>query len=411
MPNANSSSAKAGPPHAALCVTLTPVADPAGLEREWRALESLARPNFFLSWEWIGTFMQCVPAQRAPQVLRVRAQDSLVGLCLLWPSLERRHGFVRSRTLNLNQTGEDQFDRVTIEHNGLLAVAGQEAAVAAAVLQRLAGLGHWDEIGLAGIGRADQGAWQAAARDHGLVYRERWDKTYYFIDLDQIRASGGNYLDALSANTRYQIKRAMKLYAETGTLHCEHATSAEQALQWLRELARLHQAQWTGKGHSGAFGSDFTVRFHEQLVASAWPLGRVLLTRVSAGPRVLGYLYNFCRDKVVYNYQSGHIDEPNAKLKPGLVCHALAVQDALQRQCQTYDMLLGGGHFKASLTTATGSFHWATVQRRRLSLQLEELLRKGRDRWRAASAGSAPVGTVDGARDPKPDARAQLPAQ
>ena len=102
---------------------------PAALEREWRKLEAVARPSFFMSWQWIGTLLAAVPAAHQPNLLRGTARGETVGLALLGASVTRRHGLVRSRALYLNETGDRRFDAITIEHNGVLAPAGQEAGV------------------------------------------------------------------------------------------------------------------------------------------------------------------------------------------------------------------------------------------------------------------------------------------
>jgi hypothetical protein len=106
--------------------TLPPL---AALEREWRALEAVAYPSFFTSWQWIGTLLAAVPPERRPNLLRGVARGETVALALLGAGVaRRRHGLVRSRALYLNQTGDPRFDSIMIEHNGILAAAGREAA-------------------------------------------------------------------------------------------------------------------------------------------------------------------------------------------------------------------------------------------------------------------------------------------
>ena len=301
----------------------------------------------------------------------------------MWRSKQSRHGFVNSRTLHLNETGRPEFDRLTIEHNSLLSAAGDEAAVlrtAAAFLARQPG---WDECCLSGLDDPVEAALEEAATAHRLWYRQRWTKAFHFIDLNRVRHAGGDYLESLSANTRYQLRRAMKGYAALGALVCQRAASASEALAWFDDLARLHQVHWAARDEPGAFSSDFTRSFHTALIERAWPLGGVSLLRVSAGPELLGYVYNFEHGGTAYNYQSGHVAAASNKLKPGLVVHALAVQEALQRGLGTYDLLMGGDHFKPSLCHASGRMSWSVLQQPRLVLGLENRLRVARDRWQA----------------------------
>jgi hypothetical protein len=90
----------------------------SALEKQWRDLEARAEITFFLSWNWIGPW---VDEAGLPDWLLVgRAGGEIVCLGLLRRSLDRRHGFVRSRTLHLHATGCEHQDVIFIEYNGLL---------------------------------------------------------------------------------------------------------------------------------------------------------------------------------------------------------------------------------------------------------------------------------------------------
>jgi CelD/BcsL family acetyltransferase involved in cellulose biosynthesis len=363
--------------------TWAPLHDRQALAQEWHALERASNASFFLRWAWLGTLLECVEGVAAPRVLRVHNGGELRGLALVWRSRQSRHGFVNSRTLHLNETGRPEFDRVTIEHNGVLSAAGDEAAVLRTAARFLAGQAGWDECFLSGLDDPVETALQEAAAAHTLWYRQRWAKSFHFIDLNPVRQAGGDYPESLSANTRYQLRRAMKGYAALGPLACQRASSTSEALAWFEDLARLHQVHWAARDEPGAFSSPFTRKFHTTLIQRAWPLGAVSLLRVTAGTELLGYVYNFEQGGTAYNYQSGHVAASSNKLKPGLVVHGLAVQEALQRGLGTYDLLMGGDHFKPSLCNATGRMNWSVLQQPRLVLRLENRLRMARDRWQA----------------------------
>lgn len=157
-------------------------------------------------------------------------------------------------------------------------------------------------------------------------------------------------------------------------------------MAWFEDLVRLHQAHWNARGEPGAFSSDFTRRFHSRLVQQGSATGRVSLLRATAGTELLGYVYNFEHLGVASNYQSGHVATASNKLKPGLVVHCLAVEEALQRGLKTYDLLMGGDHFKPSLCNAGGLMSWSVLQQPRLRLSLENRLREVRDHWRERQA-------------------------
>ena len=375
---------------AVLEVTRTAVGSLASLESDWRSVESSGRSSFFQSWDWIGSLLEALPAAVQPSVLRVFSDRRLVALGLLWRGTQQRHGFVRSRTLHLNETGLADFDRITLEHNGLVTAEGFEVLAVNAVVGHLSQQDDWDELYLAGLASPTHTDWSRAARTSHLWVHTRWEKPFYYIDLEQIRSAGHSYLAVLSANTRYQARRAMKLYSSRGDLRFEQASSIEEARDWFSKLAALHQRYWIAKGQEGAFCTDFVLRFHATLISRGWPNGSVKVARVLVGTDALGYIYNFFQNGVLYNYQAGHVSEDASKLKPGLVCHSLAAEDAVQRGYAVYDLMMGGGHFKPGLTNATGSMVWSVIQKKRLAIGIENVLRRSRDNWRsgARSRGS-----------------------
>ncbi|MFY7913823.1 MAG: GNAT family N-acetyltransferase, partial [Rubrivivax sp.] len=244
-------------------VSLQPIEDRLALESEWRTLEQRSFASFFLSWDWVGVLLDNVHGRGAPRVLRIKAGSELKGLALLWSSEQRRqHGLIRSRSLHLNETGCPEFDRITMEHNGILTAAGDEKNALSAAIHHLATAPNWDECFLSGLDEALARHVDETMPLRQLWHHRRWTKRYHFVDLDAVRQSGGDYLDSLSNTSRYQARRALKGYAAAGPLQCRRATSAQEALDWLEDLMRLHQAHWNDRGQPGAFSSDFTRRFH-----------------------------------------------------------------------------------------------------------------------------------------------------
>lgn len=366
-------------------VTLSRIEDADALKTEWRAIEQSDRISFFQTWDWIGSLLETLPANASPSVLRVTSEGLVVALGLLSRCAGQRRRVIRTRTLHLNETGLSNYDSVTLEHNGLLTKDGFEQAAIEAVLNYLIKRKDWDELYLGGIVSEEHSHWSRAAPERRLWSVTRWEKPFYFIELDRIRGAGKSYLESLSANTRYQIRRSKKIYAMRGDLHLRHAASLDEAHAWLGQLIELHQAYWHDKGEPGAFASDYTIRFHTAVVRGGWSRGSVEIAQIAAGENVLGYLYNFRKDRVLYNYQSGFVYEADSKLKPGLVCHSLAAENAMERGLAKYDLLAGGSHYKQSLTNSAGVMTWGVLQRKRLLIGIENTLRNARDNWRAGA--------------------------
>ncbi|MFC7542489.1 GNAT family N-acetyltransferase [Siccirubricoccus deserti] len=190
----------------------------------------------------------------------------------------------------------------------------------------------------------------------------RWqERPVPLVALGPVRAAGGDYLAGLSANSRYQIRRSARRYAAFGALRLDRAETLPEALEWLEALATLHGETWRARGRPGPLpmtsrGAS-TKRWWRALNR-----GELDLLRVTAGERVVGYLYNFRLRGRVYAYQSG-LDHVGAGPhgKPGLTCHAMAVERAIAEGAESYDFLAGPDRYKRSLANAEATLVWAEL--------------------------------------------------
>jgi predicted N-acyltransferase len=310
-------------------------------------------------------------------VLEVVDGDRVIGLAVLGARTLVRHGFVRSRALLLHETGSKQMDRMTIEYNSILAETGREreAVIAGVNCVRAANI-TWDELMVSGVPARAFEAWHAAVRDTNWRVVLRQESTCYFVDLDAVRDHGGDYLSLLSSNTRQQVRRSIRAYETSGSLGLSVASSGEAAVEYLHGLRELHDAHWQGMGKDGAFPSEFTRTFHDRLVRDAAARAEVQMLRVTAGDEVVGYLYNFVRDGHVYFYQSGFKYTEDSKLRPGLVCHYLAIMHNLKSNNRIYDFLAGPQRYKQSLGAADVKMYWFALQKPRLVFAVERLLKR-----------------------------------
>ncbi len=336
-------------------ITLLPAADPEALAADWQALETRAAASFFQSWTWTG----CLAAARFTRPLALRAEQDgeLRALALL--------NQTRARTW-LGESGDPAWDAAYIEHNGPLLAQGAEPLLPDCLRALLAG---GRILRLSGVDDAHL----AAARAVGVV-RLRRSHTAPYADLAALGDADGAYLASLSANTRYKLRRSERAYAALGPVTLRRAAALDEALVFLDALAALHQATWTARGKPGAFANPRFRQFHRALLARAVPRGEADLLRISAGPQVIGYLYNFrYRDRVLA-YQSGfdyaapaHAKPGHAKpghAKPGLTCHHAAIEQARRDGVARYDFLAGDDRYKTSLGHAAVALHWLDVARR-----------------------------------------------
>ena len=363
-----------------LQVSLTACPAPEDLAPQWRELQAQAEPNFFTGWTWIGCWLDHLDPAHQPALVRVHLGQELVGLAVLVPQRARRLRWWPSHALHLHATGQRQWDDITVEHNGWLVRRGLEEQVQAAVASQLWALApSVDQVCLPGVS-ADHERWRDAPPPVACV-RETSEPAYR-VDLSPVRTSGQSFLDTLGAQTRSTVRRSLRLYQGLGEVLISAAADLPQALQFLDRLKHFHQMGWSARGQPGAFANPMFERFHQRLLAAAWPAGQVQLLRVTAGREEVGYLYNFVEGGQMLAYQSGfHFALTERNHHPGLVTHALAVQHALDAGLDSYDFLAGEARYKQQLSHQTYAMATFTLHRPSLGLRLEQAWRGVRARF------------------------------
>jgi CelD/BcsL family acetyltransferase involved in cellulose biosynthesis len=355
-----------------LSIAIAPASAVADLATLWRDLEARADASFFLSWHWIGTWLAV--SGLSPLLLTARLGGSVVGLALLHPARLSRHLVVRPRALLLHQSGDPALDCIAIEYNGILADRRCADRVYAACIAHLARDARWDELYFSAV----TAPFAAHAQRTALTPWVRARAPSWRVDLDGLRRDGRPYLATLGANTRYQIRRALRLYERRGPLGLTAAANAAEAAQFFDGLKQLHQRTWQARHKDGSFAHPFFERFHRALLADGIGNGSVELVRVAAGSDVIGYLYNFLYRGHVYNYQTGFAYESDAKLKPGLVSHHLSIERHLERGAQVYDFLAGDQRYKHNLGTSGPEMLDLVLQHALPMLAAERALRRAK---------------------------------
>jgi CelD/BcsL family acetyltransferase involved in cellulose biosynthesis len=317
------------------------------LRRWWTDLESRSDCSFFLSWHWIGTWLR-VTSSLTPLLLSVRDGKAIVGLALLQPA-RLRHGLGSSNALYLHQAGDPVTDAITIEYNGILCDRNYAASVERSSFQFLVQRelldAKWNEIHVAlstdGIGRS--------AKEAGLIGFELARKRSWFVDLDAVRSGNRSYLETISHNTRYQIRRAVKLYERHGPIAAAPARTPKEASSYLDELKQYHQSSWIRRGKAGSFANAHFEEFHRRLIEICLEQEAVELVRVTAGTKPIGLVYNLIHRGRVYAYQTGLCYEDDQRLKPGLVSHYVCLERHLERPVRAYDFMAGDSRYKSNL--------------------------------------------------------------
>ena len=170
-----------------LSVTIVPFAEAGDIEPLWRDLETRSDVAFFLTWDWIGCWLQT--SEALPYLVSVRDGPRLVAMALFQPSRQRRHGLLGINALMLHQLGDRASDIITIEHNGILADRDFSTAALQAVIDHL--VRHqmdgwcWEEIHFGGVAAPEELV-RIADRTKLMTWYHSY-KQSWAVDLAQLR--------------------------------------------------------------------------------------------------------------------------------------------------------------------------------------------------------------------------------
>lgn len=354
-------------------VELTAAPAAAELAPQWTDLESRAGAGFFLSWTWIGSWLDALPADVKPRLLRARRAGRIVGLALLVPAANRTLPLVGGRGLWLHATGRRELDGIAIEHNGLLTDALEPRAEAAMLAHLCAPGQPWRRITMPHLGTAD-GAPRCALPAHTVARGH--EQASWVVDLAEVRDASAGYLGLLHAKTRYTIRRSRAAAEALGAVELTVASDLAAAQRAMDDLRRLHALRWRVRAGGSSFLAPFTQRFHAALLPAAFERGEIQLLSVTVGGRPLGHLYSFVRHGRISFYQSGiDYEMLGPKMSPGLLVLALAIEHNAALGHASFDLLGGAGHYKKDLATHAETLRTLVIERSGARQSLEALLR------------------------------------
>lgn len=331
------------------------------LERLWSGLDRVGAHSFFVSWNWIGPFLRCTGGNA--MLLRAVRGEMLAGLAVVSAASGRIRRLFPVRRSFLNARGDPEIDGIMVEHNGFAVPHGSGEYLLCALAEWFRGGGiSADELVLPGISAP------GVTRDRWVT---EWRREAYRTPLRTMSEAG--IVSLLSRNARQQLRRSVRDYGDV--LALDRAATADIAFTYFDELKRLHVKSWERRGRNHAFDNPFFERFHRAVIEQGVAEGAVDLLRVRAGSAVLGYLYNFVRNGIVSSYQSGFADDEPG-LRPGYVCHALAIDHYAEKGMHCYDFLAGTNRLKESFGVETYELSWLQVRKPMIAFRFDSLIRK-----------------------------------
>jgi len=117
--------------------------------------------------------------------------------------------------------------------------------------------------------------------------------------------------------------------------------------------------------------------FHERAMPALFRGGALELSWLEGRAGPAAALYNIRWENKVSFYQSGRVLGVPAKVRLGIVCHALAIKAAIEEGRAEYDFLAGGARYKQEFSLASRPLVTLRVIQPSLRETVRELLTRG----------------------------------
>ncbi|MBF9002137.1 MULTISPECIES: GNAT family N-acetyltransferase [Vibrio] len=324
--------------------------DKQWLANAWRDLENRANANFFLSWLWIGTWLDCFVTDF--HLIEATQNSKTVGLGII---VTKRHACAPNwwrKQHFLHRTGSHDEDQIWIEYNDFLIANSDAHEIRDAMCASMqAWIGPNDTF-VVGASLPEKFAPMTSL---GVAERTVWETKNYFLELSSLREKKQDLLQVLSRNSRYQISRSLREYQQVGAVTVTTMTTVHEALALFEAAKPLHLARWGNSSNGSGMVNPKFVAFHEKLIAKGMNSGHIELHHVQAGDETIGIIYNFHYRGVVYFYLGAmNYCHSSPHFKPGLVSHYLLINKAIKDGVNVYDFMGGEARYKSTFANQEG---------------------------------------------------------
>ena len=342
------------------------------IAQKWQDLEQRANCSVFLSWLWIGNWLDLNAS--AIFIIESYQEDKIVGLGFFTENTRNALGFYPVKQWWLHRTGNPKQDQIWIEYNDFLLDSQCESAVRQEMIDALTHYKDSAAIQEFVIGLSSTRTLNTFHQMFNLS-RTLIASRGYSVDLETIKHSYAQ--DILSKNTRSQLRRSHKLLNSQGTLSFRVVTNKQQVLSLLPKIADAHIERWQASVEGSGFTNSVFTTFHQGLINND-ESNVVQVAVLSLEDNDIGYLMNFVYEQHVYFYLSAITKTFDSKIKIGMTLHSEAIQYYLAQGLKIYDFLGGEARYKASLSNHGYDLNMVCFYKNHPVLRMEDLLRKAK---------------------------------
>lgn len=315
------------------------------LRGRWDALlEQSGRASIFLTWAWLDLWLRHYGENcRLFIVTGTNERGELVAIAPLMVRPARLCG-IAARSVEFIGSGEE----TTPDHLRMITLPAARDEFARLVFEFFRQhRGAWDMVRLRDTDEDDNltALVHGAGRARRDVAGSPLDRCPYIA----LPATWEQYLSGLSAKTRYHIKSYDRALREKRGAVFSVVENPEALAPAMCVLEGLHRRRMEDKRQSGASLDGRFWRFHAEAARMLLPQGRLLLSMLTIGEKVIACTYSFMYRGVVSFYQTG-LDPAWKAHSAGMVLLACTVHEAINRGMAEFDLLRGDESYKFHLT-------------------------------------------------------------
>lgn len=324
------------------------------LAEEWAELEaSSPDSSIFMSWDCQRLWWKHYGGQRRLHILVARDSTLLVGLLPLYLD---RHAFLGvfpgvRKLVQLGLGGDTSPD----DMDALLR-PGYESRAARALVDFL---GHtllqsrlrgrrrqvsWDVLELSDLPAGSHFVAALLDRFPHAGLRIECHAASPIIS-GKLPGDHATYLQTLGRHRRRILAQKRRRFESQKRARFSIVDSPQGLESGFEDLARLHRLRWSGRTEHPAFSSPEFCRFHREWMDVLQAQGRLMLPALELDGRRIAMLYCMVYKNRLSFFQSG-FDPACSHLSPGDVLISHAVELAIARGCEVFDMLKGDHDYK-----------------------------------------------------------------
>lgn len=312
----------------------------AQYEGGWNRLLAAARENdFFYTYEWLCSWLECFWADRPAAFLLIGNSDALVGMA----------PFVRDDKGALWCSGSLVLPVNAHVNRATILYAGRPEDVLDVVLSHARSIHRWPKIALKGIRRGSPllSKVSEVAEAYSLACRIREASTSPVV---RIQTDWRGYLAGKKSHFRTELKRKRRILERAGRVAIRTITAPAECADAMRDVLEVERNSWKQAAGTSFVAQpsvgDFYGTVAQRCAEKGWL--RLYVQYMNATP--IAYILGVVYRNIYYALKTSY-SEAYRHLSAGAVLFEYALRDAFEQGLEAFDFLGVESRWKNQMAT------------------------------------------------------------